>query len=341
MHKVSRSPYVIAEIGQAHEGSLGIATSYVDLAANLGASAVKFQTHIAEEESSSFDEWRVKFSDQDESRYDYWKRISFTEQQWQFLAAYCESKNIDFLSSPFSVRAVEILESCNVKKYKIASGEVENIPMLKHIRKTGKPIIISTGLSEIDNIEFLVQFFKDHEIYLLHCVSEYPTPPEHAKMSNIEFLKQRFPNCKIGLSDHSGEIFPSLFALEKGIDLLEVHLVFDKNLFGPDTPASLEPTQFTTLMTGIQYFERMAKGEMIETGTDSKSNMKRLFGRSAFFAEDYSSGAIFSENMLKLKKPAGVGLSYLEVSKFFDCELSDDVKQGDLIRSEHFVNKQA
>ena len=153
---------IIAEIGQAHEGSLGIAHSYIDAMAQAGVNAIKFQTHIAEAESSEFEPFRVKFSYEDDSRFDYWKRMEFSEDQWIGLKKHCEDKGMEFLSSPFSCAAVDLLENIGVKRYKIGSGEVNNLLLVKKIINTGKPIILSSGMSSFAELDRTVNFIKQH-----------------------------------------------------------------------------------------------------------------------------------------------------------------------------------
>lgn len=325
-------PLIVAEIAQAHDGSLGAAEAYVRLAAELGADAVKFQTHIASEESSNFDQWRVPFSSQDASRFSYWERMEFTPEQWLHLKNICSGLNIDFVSSPFSVAAVDILERCDVPFYKIASGEVDNRPMLEAIKLTGKPVIISTGLSDQDALTNLVEFFSGQEIAILHCVSEYPTPANHVKIDNIERLRREFPRCAIGLSDHSGEIYPSLVAMHMGIEVLELHLTFDKRMFGPDTSSSLTPEQFSTIIKGASFISEMKHQH---ENDEEKKHMRKLFGRSAFYADNYEIGTIFTSDMIKLKKPGGVGLSYGEVEKLIGSRLATSVSKDELVKKNH------
>ncbi len=152
--------FIIAEIGQAHDGSLGILHSYIDAVAELGVDAIKFQTHIADAESSEFEPFRVKFSLQDETRFDYWKRIEFTPEQWGGIKKHCDKVGLEFISSPFSIAAVELLEILEVKRYKIASGEVSNFLMLEKIARTGKPVLLSSGMSSYGEIEACIDFFK-------------------------------------------------------------------------------------------------------------------------------------------------------------------------------------
>ena len=167
----------IAEIGQAHEGSLGIAHSYIDALSGTGINIIKWQTHIAEAESSVYEPFRVQFSHEDNSRFDYWKRMEFTKDQWKGLKDHCEDVGLQFMSSPFSLKAVDLLEEINVHAYKIGSGEVSNFLMLEKIAKTKKPIYLSSGMSSFYELDETIKFLNDYgnELSIMQCTTSYPT----------------------------------------------------------------------------------------------------------------------------------------------------------------------
>jgi N,N'-diacetyllegionaminate synthase len=195
--------FLIAEVGQAHEGSLGMALSYIDALADEGVHAVKFQVHMAEAESSEFEPFRVKFSEQDRTRFDYWKRLEFNSEQWKVLRERCDEKGVEFLASPFSNASVDLLEELDVKQYKIGSGEVNNFLLLEKIAKTGKPIILSSGMSSFDELDQTVSFLRKRKIKfsILQCTTAYPTNPESYGLNVIGELKDRNRNfnCSHGL----------------------------------------------------------------------------------------------------------------------------------------------
>ena len=201
---------IIADIGQAHEGSVGMAHSYIDALANTGVDIVKFQTHIAEAESSLEEPFRVNFSYEDKTRYDYWKRMEFTLEQWNGLKKHCDDVDLEFMSTPSCLSAVDLLEKVGVKRYKIGSGDLTNKLLLKKIAQTGKPTFISSGMSTMNEIrqavKYLMQFGNKYSIF--HCTSKYPTEPEDIRLDLIKKYKSEF-DCPIGFSDHSGSIFPS------------------------------------------------------------------------------------------------------------------------------------
>ncbi|MEL7252404.1 MAG: N-acetylneuraminate synthase family protein, partial [Bacteroidota bacterium] len=235
------STLLIAELAQAHEGSLGILHSYIDALADVGVDAVKFQTHIAEAESSLAEPFRVKFSYEDDTRFDYWKRMSFSPEQWRGIKEHCDQRGVEFLSSPFSQTAVDLLEELGVQRYKIASGEVTNFLMLEKIARTGKPIILSSGMSSYEELDAALEFLRPFgiELSLLQCTTSYPTPPERIGFNVLTEMRVRYPDLTIGLSEHTSEIFTGLAAVAMGALIMEFHAVFDKRMFGPDAKSSL------------------------------------------------------------------------------------------------------
>src|SRR3990172_7565445 len=184
---------IIGEVAQTHDGSLGTAHAYIDAIAEAGADAVKFQTHIAEAESTRSEEFRVPFSTQDESRFDYWKRTEFSEEQWKGLAQHAEERGLLFLSSPFSVEAVELLERVGVPAWKVASGEVVNFPALEKMLVSGKPILLSGGMSPWAELDKVVEFIRKGSapLALFQCTTSYPCPPEEIGLIVMAELRAR------------------------------------------------------------------------------------------------------------------------------------------------------
>jgi len=231
--------FIVAEVAQAHDGSLGMAHAYIDAIADAGADAVKFQTHIAAAESTPQEPWRIKFSLQDATRYDYWKRMEFIEAQWLSLKNHADERGLIFLSSPFSFEAVDLLSRVGVAAWKVPSGETANMPMLDQMIATGLPVILSTGMSNFDEIDCAVDRIKNGGVPLvvLQCTTAYPCPPEKIGINLISFFRERY-GCSVGLSDHSGTIYPGLASVALGSQMLEVHVTFSREMFGPDVPAS-------------------------------------------------------------------------------------------------------
>ena len=301
--------YIIAEIAQAHDGSLGIAHSYVDALAGTGVHAVKFQTHIADAESSIHEPFRVKFSYEDISRFDYWKRMEFTPTQWAGLKSHCEEKGLEFISSPFSCAAVDLLEELNVKKYKIGSGEVSNLLMLEKIANTGKNIILSSGMSSLNELDATINFLKPfgNAVSVLQCTTAYPTIAGQWGLDIIPFLKKRY-HLPTGFSDHSGDIYACLAATALGAEVLEFHAVFDKNMFGPDAKASLTIGQIAKLVQGVNEITTDLQSKNNKESSEAFTELKKIFQKSLAVNKDLEAGHIISFNDLETKKPAGYGI---------------------------------
>lgn len=323
---------IIAEIAQAHDGSLGTAHAYIDAAAKAGADAIKFQTHIAAAESTPSEPWRVKFSQQDATRYDYWKRMEFTEEQWHGLKQHAEERGLQFLSSPFSIEAVDLLTRVGVTAWKVASGEVSNLPMLERMAATGLPFLLSTGMSELAEVDKAVEFIRSHRLPLtiLQCTSMYPTPPEKVGLNMISFLHQRY-QCPVGLSDHSGVIYTGLAAAALGIAALEVHVTFSKEMFGPDVPASLTIADLTRLVEGVRFIEKMHLNPVDKDQVSNElAGMRRLFNKSIVARLDLPTGTILQSEHLAIKKP-GTGLPAERLPELIGRVLKNPVEADQVI----------
>ena len=301
--------YIIAEIAQAHDGSLGIAHSYIDALAGTGVDAVKFQTHIANAESSIHEPFRVKFSYEDETRFDYWKRMEFTPDQWAGLKSHCEEKGLEFISSPFSCAAVDLLQQLGVKKYKIGSGEVSNLLMLEKIASTGKDIILSSGMSSFSELDSTISFLKPfgNAVSVLQCTTAYPTVAGQWGLELIPVIKERY-HLPTGFSDHSGDIYSCLAATALGAELLEFHAVFDKNMFGPDTKASLTIEQIKKLVQGAKEITTDLETKIGKESSESFAGLKKIFQKSLAVNKDLDAGHVISFDDLETKKPAGYGI---------------------------------
>ena len=324
-------PYIIAEIAQAHDGSLGLAHSFIDLAKECGADAVKFQTHFAEEESTKEDQFRVNSFPQDISRYDYWKRMEFSENLFFFFlrtlfdelsfstplefSLFPSSFSLgSFLSTPFSIKAFNLLNKLGIKAWKIGSGETQNIPLIKKMMESNVPLIISTGLSSWDEIDLLVSMAKNNNsnFVLMQCTTAYPTSPEEIGLNILSEISDRY-DCVFGLSDHSGNIFSPISALALGSSLIEVHLTYSKSSFGADAKASLEPSQFKSLTEGRDFIYKMLKSPIKKDILDKKTNeLKVLFGRSLVASKNIKKGEKLTLHSIEMKKPGG-GLRYTDI----------------------------
>jgi N,N'-diacetyllegionaminate synthase len=324
---------IIAEIAQAHEGSLGIAHSYIDALAGSGVNTIKFQMHIASAESSAFEQFRVNFSYEDKTRYDYWDRMGFTFEQWQGLKQHCHDKGFNFLCSPFSMQAVDWLEDLQADRYKIASGEIYNYLMLDKICKTGKPILLSSGMSSLDDLRKSVDFIqakKGKFDGVFQCTTAYPTPPEKYGLNVLSQLRESF-HCKIGLSDHSGEIYAALAAVALGAEMLEMHVVFDKSMFGPDAKSSLTINEFKMLADGVRKIETALDHPVDKNQTEGFKDLKIMFGKSLAINKDLVSGQVISETDLETRKPGDKGIPAAEYENIIGRRLNKDMTKGSFL----------
>lgn len=300
---------VIAEIAQAHDGSLGFAHAYIDAVADAGADAIKFQTHIAAAESTPGEPWRVRFSKQDESRFEYWQRMEFTEAQWHGLKAHADERGIAFISSPFSLEAIDLLKRVGVAAWKIASGEVTNPDLLSAVSGQGQPVLISSGMSPLADLDGAVEAIRNagSEPVVMQCTSAYPTPPEKIGLNVLDQYRQRY-ECAVGLSDHSGTIFPGLAAATLGAEVLEIHVTMSREMFGPDVVASITTAELRQLMQGVRFNADMRRNPVDkDAAAVEMEQMRSLFGRSLVAAEDLQAGHVLRKQDLVLRKP-GSGL---------------------------------
>jgi len=298
---------IVGEVAQTHDGSLALAHAFVDAIADAGADVVKFQTHIAEAESTPAEPFRVDFSQQDESRYDYWRRTAFTEEQWAELAGHARERGLLFLSSPFSLEAVDLLERVGVPAWKVGSGEVANPALLDRVARTGLPVLLSSGLSPLAEVDAAVARVRDAgaPVAVLQATSAYPCPPEQVGLNVIPLLAERY-GVPVGLSDHSGTIFPSLAAVVLGASILEVHATLSRDMFGPDVPASVTTAELAELVRGVRFLERaLASPVDKDAAAEELGDLRALFTRSVVAVTDLEAGTVLSEANLALKKPAG------------------------------------
>ena len=324
---------VIAEVAQSHDGSPDTAHGYINAIAGAGAHGVKFQTHIAAAESTPHEPWRVAFSAQDKSRFDYWKRMEFSEEEWAALRAHAAEKGLLFLSSPFSDEAVDLLERVGVDGWKIASGEVGTLPMLGKIVATGKPVLLSTGMSPWAEIDAAVDVLRGGKgaFAVMQCTSIYPTPPEKMGFNVISELRQRY-DCAVGLSDHSGMIYPALAAVAAdNIDVLELHVTFDREGSGPDVPASVTFDELHQVMEGIRFVET-ARRHPADKDAQAREleDLHAIFSKSIVAVSDLAAGTVLAAEHLCLKKP-GSGLPAARLEEVVGRALRRDVAKDGLL----------
>lgn len=313
---LGRDHLVIAEIAQAHDGDIDAAHRLIASAAAAGIHAVKFQTHLAAAESTRREPWRVRFSSRDADRYSYWQRMEFTIAQWRELKSHCEEVNVEFMSSPFSPQAIDLLMEVGVRLWKVASGEVSNGELLHRLSVTGLPVILSSGLSTLSELQSAVEIVgrEPSELAILQCATQYPTPPERIGLNVIEDIRRRF-DCIVGISDHTATIFASIAAAALGARVFETHIRADDDLAGPDASSSLTQNQLTQLVAGVA-FVRAAMISPVDkhTLTSDQEQLRSIFGRSLVAARHLKAGHILRRDDIAYKKPGG-GLRYEDLDE--------------------------
>ncbi|NEV93925.1 N-acetylneuraminate synthase [Psychroflexus sp. YR1-1] len=327
--------YLIAEVGQAHEGSLGMLHAYIDAVAKTGVDAIKFQTHIAEAESSLHEPFRVKFSRQDKSRYAYWERMSFTQEQWNDIGKHCKEVGLDFMSSPFSNAAVDVLEQAGVQTYKVGSGEVNNFLLLEKIAQTQKPVILSSGMSSWNELKKSIDFLKSRKVdySILQCTTNYPTQPQDWGLHMIQEFKGYF-KVKTGYSDHSGSITSGISAMSLGAEILEFHVVFHKEMFGPDVSSSLTFKQVGQLVEARDQLKVAFNNPVDKSDTSQFESLKTIFEKSLAVNKDLKKGHILRFEDLEAKKPKNLGIEAGKFESVIGKQLKITKNQWDFLKGE-------
>ena len=332
---MNKKPYLIAEIAQAHEGSLGILHSYIDAVAKTGVQAIKFQMHIAEAESSIYEPFRVKFSKEDDTRFDYWKRMEFSLEQWKEIKKHCDDVRLDFICSPFSNLAVDWLEEIGVHNYKIGSGEVNNLLLLEKICATGKPIIISSGMSSFDELDKTVDFLKNKSVdfSILQCTTAYPTKPKQYGLNVINELKKRY-NVSVGFSDHSAKVSTGIAAVALGAEILEFHVVFHREIFGPDAIASLTIEETKQLVESVNDIQSAIDNPIDKNNNNQFDELKSIFEKSLAINKNLPENHIITFDDLESKKPKGYGISATDFQKVIGKKLNKEKLKWDFLTEE-------
>lgn len=330
--------FLIAEVAQAHDGSLGAAHAYIDIAADAGADAIKFQTHFADEESSLDEPFRVKFSRQDATRYDYWKRMEFTAEQWAGIAEHAAQRNIIFLSSAFSIKAIELLDRLGMPAWKIASGEVSSQFLLGAMCATRKPILLSSGMSSWGDLDQQVRYFETHgnPLAVMQCTSRYPTPLALVGQNVIAQMRERYRH-PVGLSDHSGSKWPGIMAMANGAHMIEVHIALHKQQFGPDTAASLTPADLADLAAGRTAFHEMRRHPVDKDALAVElAATRQIFSRSLAPRRDLKAGTVLAKQDVAFRKP-GSGIPEADLDQFVGRTLARDVSAQFIFKREDFL----
>ncbi len=327
--------FIIAEIAQAHNGSLQKVYDYIDALAGTGIDAIKFQTHIAEAESSIHEPFRVKFSDQDATRFDYWKRMEFSKEQWIDIKSRCEKAGLEFMSSPFSNAAVDLLEDIGIQRYKVGSGEVNNFLLLEKIAATQKPVIVSSGMSSFAELDETVRFLKDKNVdfSILQCTTSYPTAPEQYGLNVIQELKDRY-QVPIGYSDHSADTGTCVAATALGAEILEFHAVFSHSDFGPDATSSIEIKDIPVMVKSVRNVALSRKHPIDKSNNSQYAELKRIFEKSLSVNKDLPKGHLLRFEDLEAKKPKGFGIDASQFESVIGKPITKALKKWDFLTEE-------
>lgn len=326
---INEKPLVIVEIGINHEGDINVAKEMVDAAYGVGAEVIKHQTHIVEDEMSSAAK-NVIPGNTDESIYEVMKRCALDESEEIELKEYVESKGMIFISTPFSRAAADRLERMNVDAYKIGSGEMNNYPLIEHIASFGKPMIVSTGMNDIESIKKLVSILNRHGVdyALLHTTNLYPTPPELVRLGAMQEMMEVFPEIPIGLSDHTLNNNACLAATALGASILERHFTDSKDRPGPDIICSMTPQELRELINSSSEIAKMRGGKKEAT---KEEQVTIDFAFSTVVAiKPIKKGEKFTSNNIWVKRP-GTG----EIKAEYYYELIGKCSTRDIDIDEH------
>jgi N,N'-diacetyllegionaminate synthase len=326
--------FIIAEAGVNHNGDINLAKKLIDTASEAGADAVKFQTFKADEVVTASAEkagYQKETTGAGESQYEMIGKLELTEDDFKGLSVHAQGKGMVFLSTPFGKGSVDLLDRLGVVAFKIGSGEITNFPLLRHIAGKGRPIILSTGMSTLDEIAASIAVIREgraREIVLLHCITSYPAKIEDMNLRAMETLRHTF-DLPVGLSDHSlGATIP-IAAVAMGACVMEKHFTLDNNLPGPDHRASLEPDELKQMVKAIRDVEK-ALGDGIKKPTaDEEKNMKAA-RRSIIAKVDIPKGTIITEEMLDIKRP-GTGIEPRHMNLILGKKAKENIQPNEPI----------
>ncbi|WP_061215970.1 N-acetylneuraminate synthase [Leptospira santarosai] len=328
---------IIAEAGVNHNGDLELARKLIDVAANAGADIVKFQTFEAErlvtKSAKKADYQNSATGNAAESQYEMLKKLELSKENHEKLIQHCKQTGIEFLSTAFDLQSLAFLEQLNLSRYKIPSGEITNLPYLQKIGSSGKPIILSTGMSTLGEIESALLVLettgaKRNEITVLHCNTEYPTPYSDVNLSAMKSIADAF-KIKVGYSDHTSGIEVSVAAVALGASVIEKHFTLDRSLPGPDHKASLEPNELKTMVRSIRNVE-LSLGDGIKKPSNSELKNISIARKSIVAASSIKAGEIFTRENLTTKRP-GDGISPMRFDEVIGLKAKRDFFEDELI----------
>lgn len=326
--------FIIAEAGDNHNGNFDLALQLVDQAVAAGADCVKFQTFVTENVISKFAEkadYQKENTGAEESQYEMVKKLELSFDQFREIQSYCEKKGILFLSTPFDLDSIDFLDEIKIPFWKIPSGEITNLPYLEKIAKTGRDIILSTGMSTMEEIGKAISILKENgagKITLLHCNTEYPTPFVDVNLKAMKAMSEKF-GLPVGYSDHTVGIEVPIAATAMGAAVIEKHFTLDKNMEGPDHKASLEPAELKQMVSAIRNIEQ-ALGNGVKQPSPSEKKNIDIARKSIVARREIKKGELLTEENLYIKRPGG-GISPMRWYELIGKRAVKDFKEDELI----------
>ncbi|MBO9700877.1 MAG: N-acetylneuraminate synthase [Sporocytophaga sp.] len=325
---------IIAEAGVNHNGSIDIAKKLIDKAFEAGADIIKFQTFKAStitSKKSEKAEYQKKMTGADEGQYEMLKRLELNETHHHILKEYCETKPIEFLSTPFDLQSIDLLKDLGINIGKIPSGELTNLPYLRKMAKNFEKIILSTGMANLEEVKTSVKVLlssglKKENLTILHCTTEYPTPMKDVNLKAMLTIQKEL-NVAIGYSDHTNGIEIPIAATALGATVIEKHFTLDRNMEGPDHQSSLEPDELKAMVAAIRNIE-IALGDGIKTPSESEKKNIGIARKSIHILNNLPVGHILTENDLIMKRP-GDGISPMEMDKVVGKKLLKSMSEDD------------
>lgn len=333
MSEENKNIFIIAEAGVNHNGSIELAKQLIDVAADAGADAVKFQTFKADgvvTKNATRAIYQIRNLGEDETQQEMLSRYELRYDDFIILKEYCDEKGIIFLSTPHSEDAIDFLEDL-VPAYKFGSGDLTNIPILEYTARKGKPMILGTGMATMDEIKEALRAIYNQgnkDVVMLHCTSNYPCPLEEVNLRAIQTM-QRELDCPVGYSDHTLGIIVSIMAVAMGACIIEKHFTLDRNLPGPDHKASLEPNELREMVNAVRSAEK-ALGSGLKIPTDSERETMKVARKSVVAKVDVQKGVIIKREMLVIKRP-GIGIEPKNIDKIIGKKSKRDIKEDTLI----------
>jgi len=327
--------FLIAEAGINHNGIISLAKKLVDLAVKAECNAIKFQTFITEDlllTETPKAEYQKSKREESETFYEMIKKYELSQEDFRELNKYCREKGIIFLSTPFDEISVNFLAELNVPAFKIGSGDMNNFPLLELICSYKKPILLSTGMSTLDEVKETVEFVRSNnisDIAIFQCTTNYPTSLEEINLNVIDLYKQEFPFALIGFSDHSLGMEASIGAAAKGVKIIEKHITLDKNMEGPDHSASLGPDELFNWVKSVRNIEK-ALGTKKKVPTESEKEIAKIARKSIVTIKDLKEGEILTDEHISIKRP-GSGIPPKYFKTILGKKILKDISKNSII----------